>query len=235
MFRLPWHKKNKVLKEKLDLIDFAFTTQGVRSFADLGGVWGVEGGYTFYTLDKHHPSRAVLVDTHPTQIVIARATQYPALQLVAGNFGSETIAREVGSVDAVFLFDVLLHQVRPNWDQVLTMYARQARCFVIYNQQWIGSDATVRLFDLGEDEYFHNVPHKRGEQPYADLFRKLDEKHPDHDRNWRDVHNVWQWGITDSDLEAAATKLGFRLVLKKNYGRFARLANFENHGFVFVR
>jgi len=235
MIRLPWQRKNKVLKEKLDLIEFAFTNQKLESFADLGGVWGVEGGYTFHTLDNHEVSHAALVDTHPTEIVTRRSQQYPALRLVRGNFGSEEIAREVGAVDAVFLFDVLLHQVSPDWNQVLEMYAGRVRCFVIYNQQWIGSNTTVRLLELGETEYFWNVPHKVSDRPYSDLFRKLDQKHPDHDRTWRDVHHIWQWGITDSDLERVIENLGFKLAFKKNYGRFGRLANFENHGFVFFR
>jgi hypothetical protein len=235
MIRLPWQKKDKILKEKLELIEFAFRKQNLKSFADLGGVWGVEGGYTFHALDNYNIVNAALVDTHPTEFVKVRSHDYPALRVIKGNFGDDETAREVGTVDAVFLFDVLLHQVAPDWDKVIELYAPNVSCFVIYNQQWTGSFSTVRLLDLGEAEYFRNVPHKRSERPYADLFKKLDEKHPDHDRNWRDVHHIWQWGITDGDLEQVLGKLGFKVALKKNYGRFARLANFENHGYVFTR
>jgi hypothetical protein len=45
-----------LIKHKLDLIDFAFTLQGALSFSDLGGVWGVDGGYTFYALEKFNPA-----------------------------------------------------------------------------------------------------------------------------------------------------------------------------------
>src|SRR3712207_8336532 len=45
---------------------------------------------------------------------------------------------QVQGVDAVFFFDVLLHQVRPHWDEVLNLYSA-AKVVVIYNQQWTGS------------------------------------------------------------------------------------------------
>lgn len=220
---------------KLDLIDYAFPRFSLQSFADLGGVWGVEGGYTFHALSKHNVTAAALVDTHPTQIVKNRARSFPNLRLIAGNFGDEAVARQVGKVDAVLFFDVLLHQVNPNWDRVLETYAEQTRCFVIYNQQWIGPGQQVRLLDLGEDEYFKNVPHDRTEEPYVSLFGKLDEKHPDHDRPWRDVHHIWQWGITDVDLHTKMASLGFRMQFMKNCGRFGQLQNFENHAFVFTK
>ena len=155
------------------------------------------------------------------------------LKVVTGNFGDEMVAREVGDVDAIFLFDVLLHQVAPDWHRILEMYARQTKCFIICNPQWIGSERTVRLLELGEEEYFRNVPHHRTEGIYKNLFQKLEEKHPCHDRPWRDVHHIWQWGIIDADLRAKAESLGFRLQFIKNCGRFGKLANFENHAFVF--
>lgn len=217
------------------MIDFAFSRFNLRSFADLGGVWRVEGGYTFYALEKYSVSATVLVDTHPTNVVINHARKFPQLRIITGNFGDERIAGEAGDMDAVFLFDVLLHQVAPNWDRILDMYARQTRCFIIYNQQCIGSEHSIRLLELGEDEYFRNVPHDRTEEPYAGLFQKLEEKHPDHDRPWKDVHHIWQWGITDIDLRAKIESLGFRLQFMKNCGRFGELENFENHAFVFSR
>jgi hypothetical protein len=222
-------------QDKVDLIDFAFSRFDLHSFADLGGVWGVEAGYTFYTLKKHSVSAATLVDTHPTAVVTARARKFAQLRLITGNFGDATIAGQVGNVDAVLLFDVLLHQVAPDWNRILEMYAPLTKCFIIYNQQWIGSEATVRLLELGEEEYFKNVPHDRTEEPYVSLFRKLDEKHPDHDRPWRDVHHIWQWGITDLDLRGTIESLGFRLQFTKNCGPFGNLEHFENHAFVFCK
>ena len=226
-----------LLQDKLDLIDFAFSRFNLHSFADLGAVWRVEGGYTFYTLDKYDGSVGAIVDTHLTDVIHNRARKFAQLRVIRGNFGDEMIAREVGDVDAIFLFDVLLHQVAPDWHRILEMYALQTKCFIIYNQQWIGSERTVRLLELGEEEYFRNVPHERTEKPYDDLFQKLELKHPDpdHDRPWRDVHSIWQWGITDTDLRAKIESLDFRLQFMKNCGRFGNLANFENHAFVFSK
>jgi hypothetical protein len=198
-------------------------------------VWGVEAGYTFYALDTFDLTSAVLVDTHPTERVKERIKNYPRLRVVQGNFGSESVVKTIGPVDAIFLFDVLLHQVDPNWDHILEMYARQSRCLVIYNQQWIGSNSTVRLLELGETEYFNNVPHNRSEYPYVDLFQKLDQKHPDHDQLWRNVHHIWQWGITDADLKSKIESLGFRLQFYRNYGQTWHPKNFEDHAFVFTK
>jgi hypothetical protein len=86
------------------------------------------------------------------------------------------------------LFDVLLHQVKPDWDEVLALYAKYARTFLIYNRQWTG-EKSVRLLDLGRGEYFRNVPHSPAEPPYDTLFDKLDETHPEHGRPWRDAHH----------------------------------------------
>lgn len=234
MFKLPFRKGGKLLPEKLALIDTAMRLKGYDSIADLGGCWGVEGGYLFHALDRHPVRRAVMIDTHPTATFLKKAVNYPSLEIIQGNFGSPEIARQAGHVGAAILFDVLLHQVRPNWDEVIRTYAHVADCLIIYNQQWTGSGATQRLLDLGEDEYFRNVPHKRSEPTYAELFRRLDQKHPDHDRNWRDVHHIWQWGITDRDLIDVAEGCGLRLLHRSEHGRFATLRNFQNRGFIFA-
>lgn len=148
-----------LVRGKINLIDRAFTSCRIESFADLGAVWGVEGAYTFRALDKYPVKEAVLVDGRITPTVAARANSYPQLRVIEGNFGDQEIADKVGNVDALFLFDVLLHQVSPDWDTILDMYAKNVRCLLIYNQQWIGSTTTVRLLDLGEKHYFRNVPH----------------------------------------------------------------------------
>ena len=228
-------KVNPLIPAKLDLINFAFDRLGVRTFADLGGVWGVEAGYTFYALDLG-ASSGVLVDVRPTDTVLSRARTYPQLRFVRGNFGTDAIAAEVGQVDAVFLFDVLLHQVDPDWDRVLETYARQAPCLLVYNQQWTGKGRNIRLLELGEEEYFRNVPHHRYEGPYQGLFAKLDSVDARYGtRKWRDIPDIWQWGITDADLLEKTQLLGYRLQFFLNDGRFGSLANFENHAFLFCR
>jgi len=105
------------------VIERAFERCRVRSFADLGGVWAVDGGYTFFALERFDIERAYLVDEDHTDAVRERAEGFTGLELVTANFGARTTADRLGSVDAVILFDVLLHQVAPDWDEILELYA----------------------------------------------------------------------------------------------------------------
>lgn len=220
---------------KLELIDrFAASLDRPWRFADLGGVWAVHGVYSVHAAAKHNCSGGCLVDTHPTALTLEKAAGFPQLQIIKGNFGTAEVAERIGPVDAVFLFDVLLHQVAPNWDEILDLYTPHTRAFLIFNQQFL-SPATVRLLDLGEDEFFRNVPHDRNHPTYRDLFSRLDEIHPDHGRPWRDVHHIWQWGITDHDLHAHLSKRGFRLEFFRSWGQVLHLKKFENHACIYVK
>ena len=80
---------SKLMPEKTKLIDYACTQLSVKSFIDLGGVWGVDGGYTFYILEKYNIERAILVDTNISQIVIEKMKSFPNLSLINTNFGSD--------------------------------------------------------------------------------------------------------------------------------------------------
>lgn len=220
---------------KTELIDFACLKFDAKSFADLGGVWRVEGGYTFYALQRYRIERAFLVDVIITATVNERKSSYPNLRLIEGNFGEERVAQRIGSVDVIMFFDTLLHQVRPDWDEILKMYAARARCFLILNQQFTASEKTVRLLDLGEDEYFRNVPHSKDEEPYKSVFQSPYEMNRNQKRINRDIRSIWQWGITDDDLIAKMNLLGFKMQFFKNAGQFSLLENFESHAFVFTR
>jgi len=221
--------------DKKELMDFALgqCNPKARSFADLGGCWGVNGAYTFYGLESLNADRAFLVDTDVPESVQLRAREFECLTIINGNFGEDAVATAIGFVDAILLFDVLLHQVNPNWNGILKKYACRTNWFLIYNQQWIKSNHTVRLLDLGRNEYFKNVPHKEEERNYKALFKHMYEQHPIQRRVWRDIHNVWQWGISDCDLLRTMEELGFDLQYFKNCGRFGSLENFENHAFAF--
>lgn len=131
--------------DKKDLIDYTFARCSPRpaSFADLGGVWGVHGEYTFHALENYRPQGAYLADNMLTDEVLSKAAGHPQLELIRGNFGTDSVAARIRGVDAVLLFDVLLHQVGPDWDEVLEKYIA-AKYLVIYNQQWTG-ERTVRL------------------------------------------------------------------------------------------
>lgn len=225
--------------DKKDLIDFVYRRcqPAPASFADLGGIWNVDGIYTYYTLAEYGATRAFLVDFTFTEAAMEAGRSYDVLKLIRGNFGAESVIEQIGQVDAVFLLDVLLHQVKPDWDEILEAYSKRTKYFVIFNQQWTGSPHTVRLVDLGEQEYFRNVPANSRDLPsYKALFEKMNESAlPGGDRVWRDVTSVWQWGITDDDLLATMQRLGFKMQYYRNCGRFAALPNCENHGFVFQR
>ncbi len=222
-----------VLPVKRRVVDWAFARLPVRSFADLGGLWAVNGSYTFHALAHHEVERAVLVDEgYWTESTQRRADRYPQLQLVQGDFGRPEVRDRVGEVDAIFLFDVLLHQVAPDWDEILALYAPMTRCFCIVNPQWTHGPDTVRLLDLGDEEYLASVP----PQPnHHEVLARPDAIHPDHGRPYRDVHEIWQWGIEDRSLIAALESLGFRIVYYENAGRWGELERFEDHGFVFIR
>jgi hypothetical protein len=222
---------------KKELIDYIYSLchPVPASFADLGGVYGVDGAYTFYTLRKYGARRSFLVDTDFTDALVKKARSKGGLTLIQGNFGEESVAEQVGMVDAIFLFDVLLHQVKPDWNEILENYSKRTNYFAVHNPQWTGSENTVRLLDLEREEYFRNVPHDQEHPTYKALFDKMNEIHPQHKRIWRDIHNVWQWGITDRDLLRTMENLGYKMQYYKNCGRFTSLANFENHAFVFQK
>ena len=219
---------------KLDALDFAFRRLGVSSFADLGCAYRVNGGYSFYSLDYYSVARAVLVDTHPTKEMLAEAAARKGVEVVQGNFGDAKIAERVGEVDAVFLFDVLLHQVSPDWDELLGLYAARTRLFVVHNPQWLGPK-TVRLPDLGEEEFLSNVPKPYNEATYRAAIERPNEIAAAHGRTNRDVHHIWQWGITDSDLVSRMRSLGFGLRYFQDHGFFLSLENFRGHSFIFEK
>jgi len=226
---------SELMPEKLDLIDYAFTHFSLKSFADLGGVWGVDGGYTFQTLQKYPVEQSYLVDTNFNERVLREQEKYPQLQIIKGNFGNPGVVNKMQPVDAIFLFDVLLHQVKPDWDEILEMYAAKTNMFIIFNQQFWESPHTVRLFDLGKEEYFRVIPHTIDEGQYRDVFEKMYEIHPQHKRIYRDIHNVWQWGITDADLIAELKQLGFEMDYYHDYGYLGDLKSFKNIAFIFTK
>ena len=217
---------------KLRTVDAAFALPEVTSVADLGGVWAVDAGYTFHALERHSPQRAVLVDDDITPAVRTRATSFPQLRLLEQNFGLERTPGDVGPIGVVLLFDVLLHQVDPHWDEILRRYAPLAQAFAIVNPMYDAAVHTVRLLDLGEDRYRSSVPRQDN---LDGLFERLDQVNPQRGRPWRDVHDVWQWGITDADLRACMDTLGFTAVHAEQRGRWHGLADFEDCAYVFRR
>jgi hypothetical protein len=216
---------------KLRAIDIACGRFEARSVADLGAVWAVDAGYSFYALDRYDLNRVVICDDNFTPPVLDRQREDERVELVQGDFGSEAAAEQVGSVDALILFDVLLHQVGPDWDEVLDRYAPRTPCFVLAGPWWNG-EGTVRLLDLGPEEYLSVVPER---ELHAEALTKLDEVNPARGKPWRDVHDIWQWGITDADLRTRLERLGFKLVYHENLGSWQGLPAFDDSSYVFVK
>ena len=223
----------RLLPLKRRAVDIALDASDATTIADLGAVWRVDAGYTFYALARRSIQRAYIVDETIPERVRTRADADPRIHTVCGMLGDPMVAAQVQHVDALFVFDVLLHQVRPDWDEVLRMYATSARAVAIVNPQWTGSATTaVRLTDLGREEYERNVPdlplHRR-------LFDRLDDENAERGRSWRDVHDVWQWGIPDATLRVLMQELGFSAIHEETGRRWADLPNFADHAFVFAR
>jgi hypothetical protein len=221
---------------KLRVIDYCFEQLDSRSFADLGGVWGIDGAYARYAADAHAPERGVVIDENFTERYLELERDLPGLTHLPGNFGEPEVAQSLGHVDVVMLFDVLLHQVEPDWDVILALYAPLCRRFAIVQPQWNGP-ATVRLLDLGEQEYMAAIPEAEAAHGsvYHGLFDRLDQINEQRGRRWRDVHDIWQWGITDHDLVARMADHGFGLRLFENTGPWRGLARFHESAFVFDR
>ena len=225
-----------VNREKFSLIDHVFNNESmnIRSFVDLGGVWKVNAAYTLYTLKKYIIDQAFLIDTNFNTIVDKKVGKYSNLQKITGDFTQDNVIEQLEGIDVIFLFDVLLHQVNPDWNVVLEKYSAVAKCIIIYNQQFIQSDTTLRLTDLSLEEYKALAPARKDEL-YDYIYSHGQEIHPEYQKPWKDIHNIWQWGITDSDLRNQMKSLGFEEIYYKNHGRFSSLPAFEDHSFIFVK
>lgn len=202
-------------ENKKNLIDMAFK-KGARSFIDLGGIWGIGGGYTFYTLDTYNVEKAYLIDTGITASDREAALKYPTLDMLQEDFGAfKNIRKLIKPVDVIFMFDILLHQANPDWSEVLAFYAEYCNTFIIFNPQY-DAEKSIRFLDLGREGYIENVPNCN----IGDLDRVLSHSNEIYDKYgkpWRDIHEIWQWGITNNDLISVLSNLGFSLKFNKKH------------------
>ncbi len=227
----------RLVWDKLFVIDYACQMMRVESFADLGGAWcEYEGGYSFYMLEKHRVPRGVLVDGFTTERLQEELKLHSGLRFIHGNFSDPGIVEQVGQVDVVLLFDVLYVQANPGWEKLLETYAPRAKCVVISNVHFPRLERTVRLIDLGKDEYFKYVPGNQNSGGYKDLFEKLDEIHPQYNCKYRDCHHYWQWGLADHDLVNKMKSLGFRMHYSRTMGKRDDVVHeAENRVYAFFR
>jgi hypothetical protein len=232
---------NELQIVKTEMILKAFDAYDVRSFVDLGGCYMVHGGYSLIgLLHFTNIDRAVIVDGRPTRTSFDRTQVFPELELIKGNFGDSSVLERVGGVDAVILFDVLLHQAEPDWRQILKLYATKCRVMLIYNQQWIGSRESRRLSELSKEDWLHETPlnfdaHGNILPHRQQYFENLDNINDELNQKWRDAWFVWQWGITDADLISEMWQNRFGLMSMKNHGQSFGLPNFEAHEFIFTK
>ena len=221
---------------KTRAIDYAVEQLGVRSFASLE-TGQAYGQYAFYAIDMPQVERGVLLDVGarpPGALLLStidQAAERPGMRVLDAAFGAEETLREVGEVDAVLLFDVLLRMVDPDWDRALELYAANTSCFVITNPQWEGGE-TVRLLELGRERFEEAVP---AWGTHVELFDRLDEWHTSQQRRYQDATDVWQWGITSRDLKAKMEQLGFELAAEWDLHPVPGASGFANTALVFTR
>jgi len=218
-------------------IDHAVEQLGIESFASLE-FDGIFGEWAFYTIDKPTVQHGALVDARDRRArthllsAIELAAERPGMRVLDRAFSDPRTVSEIGEVDAILLFDVLHHMVDPAWDQVLDLYAPVTSSFVIANPQWERGETTVRLIDLGREQFLEAVPPT---DTHAELFDRLDDWHKGQQRLYRDATHVWQWGITDADLKAKLGELGFSVNREWEVGRPPQAKGFVNEAFVFSR
>jgi hypothetical protein len=196
-------------------------------------VWAVDAGYALHLARKPGVERVLAVDENFTPAASAAVARRRNAEQLEGNFADERVREAVGPVDAIMMFDVLLHQVAPDWDELLERWAAQTSCVILAGPWYrAGRGETVRLIELGEERYLDIVCEQ---EIHAGLFERLDQVNEQRGRPWRDVHDIWQWGITDADLRERMAGLGFELAFYENHGSWRGLPAFSSGAYVFAR
>ncbi len=228
--------------EKLELLDTAFELTEFRSFADLGACWGVDGAYTFHAAELcgNELERAVIVDGHLTPLTRERAKEVPNVELVQALLGSDQALDEVGKVDALIMYDILLHQVKPDWDRFLLNWLPHTDALIIFNQNWLKTPRTIRFVDRGLDWYYENVYVWEDDWNTRDRLESWFKRHNERDadgRLERDNHWYWQFGIRPLELVGLLARNGFELVyMKRHRHAFGRSRPWiVNDGLIFQR
>ncbi|MQX44079.1 hypothetical protein GHK58_28800 [Sinorhizobium meliloti] len=227
--------KQKLDPIKLSLIDRAITlAPEIKSSADLGACWGVDGGYSRYVLEEHKLEKAVIVDQHITSATQEWTSHQPKAKPVTGLFGTDSTLEKVGDVDVVFFFDVLLHQVAPDWNEVLKMWAPKTKYFLIHNPMWTVGSETLRFPDYGFEWFKANVVYQH-EGRLKEWFANLDKFDLEQNKPLKDVHNFWQFGITHQDMITTLDRLGFDCVFSKYLKSRSTKPWIKNYGYLFKK
>lgn len=228
--------------EKLELLETAHELAEFRSFADLGACWGVDGAYTFHAaaLCGNELDRAVIVDGNLTPMTRERAQEHPGVELVEARLGSQQALDAVGQVDALIMYDILLHQVKPDWDRFLLNWLPHTSALIVFNQNWLKTPRTIRFVDRGVDWYYRNVYVWEDDWNTRDRLESWFDRHHERDKDGRlerDNHWYWQFGIRPLELIDLLAKSGFELVyMKRHRHAFGRSRPWiVNDGMIFQR
>lgn len=73
-------------------------------------------------------------------------------------FTTLEIAAEIGPVDAVLLFDILLQPSAPTGTEVLAYVCPRGAVLGVASPQWEPAEESVRLLDLGRERFLDVVP-----------------------------------------------------------------------------
>lgn len=228
--------------EKLELLETAYELTEFRSFADLGACWGVDGAYTFHAAELcgNELERAVIVDGKLTPLTLERAKEVSRVELVQALLGSQQALDAVGQVDALIMYDILLHQVKPDWDRFLLNWLPHTDALIIFNQNWLKTPRTIRFVDRGLDWYYRNVYVWEDEWNSRARLESWFKRHHERDadgRLERDNHWYWQFGIRPLELVGLLASNGFELVyMKRHRHAFGRSRPWiVNDGLIFQR
>ena len=152
-----------------------------------------------------------------------------------GPLGLDATVEAVGKVDALIIFDVLLHQVNPNWDEFLKKWLRNASAAIIYNQNWVKTSDTVRFVDVGVEWYLRNVYFNNDEQRLRAWFDEHKQLNLEQGKPQRDIHNWWQFGIALTDLVRVARESGFSLRYLNSWNTYHNFPWIVDQGMIFIR
>jgi hypothetical protein len=217
---------------KLDLLCLANDLYKPTSLCDIGGIWGVDGGYGVYAKTVLGIENVRIVDSHWTDTA-KQCCKDSGVKIVDSFIDTYLNEDKLGIIDCVCLFHFLLHQVSPDWREILRQLSCSVKIVLINNPQWINGKAGFRLTELNSNKYFSLVPHSENEENYKDLYTAPLEIDALHRKPRRDLHHFWQWAITNNDLISWMNSLGYDLKYIRPGSVWSHNKHFQDYGFIF--
>ena len=218
-----------IINHKLQILNWLGKNYNIKTSIDFGGIWNVDGFYTKHMHETYSLNKSTIVDRFwPSDL----KEKLDLIGIECADCLFSDFDFENKSYDVCILFDVLLHQVIPDWRNFLGRISKHCEFIVIYNPQWLRR-TSCRLTDLDDRQYFMEIPHEPCEDPYNYYTNNRQGKCSYAGVQIKDSFRLWQWGITNLDLINAMHNYGFQLIYLKNYFGWTQLKNFQNYGFIF--